>query len=366
MSDYLYIINVGGISDDIEFYAGVNSTIEPENAPPPGWINENAQGYIYGFDGQTRYFCYGTEYEIETSSYNGTPSTLYFWQGSSVPGGDTYVATEPGIYEVKVEYNDHCVVTGQIKLEAHLPPEAWIEPGPYCEGDPIPINVLPDNGAYKYEWYTGDSTRTIKATLDMNDGGIFATVLDTTNGCETEPAQMVYVKPTPDPEPYLGNDVAIKYGQSVNLDAGPGDTWEWSSDPPVAAPLNPTRQNIVPGVPDTITYIVTVTKDGCDSTGYKKIYMYPPSRLGLPTAFSPNNDDTNDVYYIKGDGFDQVDFRIYDRYGKVVFETNDVTQGWDGTVNGKKQEQEVYTYYIRVVFQDKEVREETGNITLLR
>ncbi|MCB0807389.1 MAG: hypothetical protein KDC05_16470, partial [Bacteroidales bacterium] len=59
---------------------------------------------------------------------------------------------------------------------------------------------------------------------------------------------------------------------------------------------------------------------------------------------------------------------------KLVYEFSDLSnwngidpiETWDGTIDGKKQEKEVYTYYIRVVFQDKGVREETGNITLLR
>jgi len=67
-----------------------------------------------------------------------------------------------------------------------------------------------------------------------------------------------------------------------------------------------------------------------------------------------------------GSGFAEIDFRIYNRYGKLVFETTDPDIGWDGTVNGEKQEVEVYTYYIRVLYQDKGVVEENGNITLLR
>ena len=373
--DYLYIRNVAAESDVVAFYAGINSTALPNpNDPPPGWIFDNAQGYIFGFDGRTERFCLGDDYLIKTSSFNGGPSTMFFWEGSSVPGGNTYRVNEPGTYHVRVEYFEGCYVDDYIKLEADLPPDAWIEPGPYCEGDLIPVNVSPDKDNYKFAWSTGDSTQKVRATLAMNDGGIFATVLDTTNGCKTTPEQMVYVKPTPDPEPYLGPDEAIKFGQSVTIDAGPGDSWDWSTDPPGVVSLNNGQQNTFSGVPyngtqiDTVTYIVTVTTNGCDSTGYKKVYMYPPSRLGIPNAFSPDGEgpEANNTFKIYGDGFAEIDFRIYDRYGKLVFETTDPDEGWDGTFKGKKMEQEVYTYYVRVLFQDKEVREETGNITLLR
>ena len=59
-------------------------------------------------------------------------------------------------------------------------------------------------------------------------------------------------------------------------------------------------------------------------------------------------------------------FQIYNRYGELVFETTDKNLGWDGTVNGSKQEMEVYTYYIKVKYVDGGVSEEKGNITLLR
>ena len=52
--------------------------------------------------------------------------------------------------------------------------------------------------------------------------------------------------------------------------------------------------------------------------------------------------------------------------GQLMFETTDANIGWNGEVDGVKQEMEVYTYHIRVVFQDRGEAEEKGNITLLR
>ncbi|MCB0806452.1 MAG: hypothetical protein KDC05_11690, partial [Bacteroidales bacterium] len=268
--DYLYINSVEAISDVVTFYAGINSTPQPNpNNPPPGWIFDNAQGYIFGLNGATDQFCYGDEYVIQTTNFNGSPSTLYFWEGSSVPGGNTYTVTEPGTYHVRVEYFEGCYVDDYIKLEANLPPDAWIEPGPYCEGDLIRLNTNPGGGDYKYLWFDGQSTRSIRATLDMNDGGIFAKVTDQAINCSTKSEQMVVVKPTPDPEPYLGDDVWIKYGETVDINAGPGDTYVWASDPPRDFAGGNNQEITVEGYLTPTEYQVTVTLDGCDSTGYK-------------------------------------------------------------------------------------------------
>ena len=341
------------------------SPLPNPNDPPPGWIFENAQGYIYGFNGKTDRFCLGTEYVIDASNFNGDPNTQYFWEGSPYPGDITYTITEPGTYHVKIQYFDGCTVDDYIVIEGNYPPLATIEPGPFCEGDTINVFVSPDNDAYKYKWFNNDTTSQIIAIMDYN-GGIYVQIIDTTNKCETSPNQTIVVKPTPKPELSLGEDAWIKFGESITLDAGEGDEFTWTSEPPKPI-TDPGAQLItVPGYSDSVEYKVVVTLAGCIAEGYKMVNMHPISRLGIPTAFSPNGDGTNDLLEVKGSGFKELIFKVYDRYGKLVFETTDLKIGWDGNVSGGKQEMEVFTYYVKVLYQDGGVTEEKGNITLLR
>jgi len=368
--DYLNIYSVGAQSETLEFYAGQNSTPLPDpNDPPPGWIFDNAQGYIFGFDGATERFCLGDTYTIEATNFNGDPSTQYYWEGSQYPGGPTYTITEPGQYEILVQYFEGCEVRDFINVEGDFPPIASIDPGPFCEGDPINVYVSPDNGAYNYEWFNQETTSSIIADLSYN-GGISVTVLDTTNGCDVTPNQTIIVKEAPQPEVFLGDDVTLQYGESITLDAGPGTTYSWSADPEPPNPIpNPDERYITVQTysePNPIVYSVLVNLDGCENTGSKSVEMYPPFKLGIPTAFSPNGDDVNDVLYVYGSGFMDLIFRVYNRYGELVFETNDKNIGWDGTVNGQKQELEVYTWYVKVTYQDGGFAEKTGNVTLLR
>ena len=131
--------------------------------------------------------------------------------------------------------------------------------------------------------------------------------------------------------------------------------------------MNPDQRMItVQGYGEPVEYEVYVELDGCSAEGFKTVSMFPPSKLGIPTAFSPNGDGPNDVLYIYGSGFREVDFRIYNRYGEQVFHTSDPLIGWDGTFNGAKQGVDVYTWTIRVVFEDGDVVEKAGNVSLLR
>ncbi len=370
-SDYLYIYNVATVSenDNIKFYAGINSTPLPdENNPPPGWIFENAQGYIPGFNGRTERFCLNEQYLIKADDFNGDPFTQYYWEGSQYPGGMTYAVNEPGIYNIRVQYFEGCWVEDYINIEGDSPPIAKIAEGPFCEGDEISVAISPSDGSYSYYWFNEETSPTIIADMTYN-GGISVLVTDTDNNCKNEPNETIVVKPTPYPQVYIGTEEEwVDFGETIILDAGPGTSYHWTADPPIVTIENPDEQKIVAsGYADTpILYTAFVDLHGCGNEGQKLIFMYPQTKLGIPSAFSPNGDIINDVLYVEGSGFQDMLFQVYNRYGELVFESTDKNLGWDGKVNGFEQEMDVYTYYVKVRYVDGGVVEEKGNVTLLR
>jgi gliding motility-associated-like protein len=88
--------------------------------------------------------------------------------------------------------------------------------------------------------------------------------------------------------------------------------------------------------------------------------------LDIPNAFTPNGDGINDKVFVRGFGISKLTWRIYNRWGELVFETNDRTQGWDGTFKGARQPKEVYHYTLSVQYSDNTRHEKKGDITLLR
>ena len=81
---------------------------------------------------------------------------------------------------------------------------------------------------------------------------------------------------------------------------------------------------------------------------------------------SPNGDGINDIVSVLGYGIESVNFKIYNRWGQLVFESNDRYKGWDGTFKGEPQEMDVYGYLLDVTFFDGSKKFKKGNITLLR
>ena len=126
-------------------------------------------------------------------------------------------------------------------------------------------------------------------------------------------------------------------------------------------------------------YLVTLfveTPYGCKDTTTQIITINDVSVFYAPTAFTPDNDGFNEVFYITGHGITSNNFKliIYDRWGEKIWETikydpeNPAKYGWDGTVkNGsKKAEPGVYVWYCEYMDIFGNYRVETGNVTLIR
>jgi gliding motility-associated-like protein len=87
----------------------------------------------------------------------------------------------------------------------------------------------------------------------------------------------------------------------------------------------------------------------------------------VPNTFTPNNDGLNDRLYVRGNGLSQLEyFRIFDRWGRMVFQTQNIAEGWDGTTGGKPDDINTYVYVLKAVCSSGEEVSLQGNVTLLR
>ena len=123
-----------------------------------------------------------------------------------------------------------------------------------------------------------------------------------------------------------------------------------------------------------IQYQIEVTNNaGCKSTDSININVFcEANNIFLPNTFSPNNDGSNDVFYVRARGqLILKSFRIFNRVGQQVFsqnqlQPNDPAFGWNGTFNGRKLDPDVFVYYLDVVCNGEFKGTLKGNITLLK
>ena len=172
------------------------------------------------------------------------------------------------------------------------------------------------------------------------------------------------------------NDIAasaskdtIAYGASVLLQATPstGFSYQWSPETGLdnSQISNPTATPL-----ETTTYTVTVSDGNCSSkdsvTVYITEYICEDPYIYVPNAFTPNNDNNNDILFVRGKYIDKLYLTIYNRWGEKVFETKDQTLGWDGVYKGLEVDPGVFVYYLTVKCFDGQEYFRKGNITLIR
>lgn len=188
------------------------------------------------------------------------------------------------------------------------------------------------------------------------------------NGCYDKDSIFVTVGSISGSVSATANPPVIVPGTNSILTALPaGYSYQWSPNLNLS---NPTGQITNASPPATTYYTVSVTDGICIKTATVKVdvleiacdrtYVY------VPNAFSPNGDQENDVLYVRSAVATEILFRIFDRWGELIFETRDQNIGWDGTFRGKLLDPDTYDYYLEAKCVDGEDKIIKGNITLLR
>ncbi len=120
--------------------------------------------------------------------------------------------------------------------------------------------------------------------------------------------------------------------------------------------------------PNIISYTISITDSlGCKVKDKQEIWLFADADIFVPTAFTPNGDGANDILKPLYVNIAKVNyFRIFDRWGKVVFETSDMGKAWDGTLNGSNLPMETYSWMISAITQQGKESVKKGNTTLIR
>lgn len=241
-----------------------------------------------------------------------------------------------------------------------------------CERLPLLIennSSLPYNNV-QWSFENNGTSNEWEPEIAYNQSGVYTVVLThvDSSSCNivSTDTQLVNVISYPianfatDSNYYLYPDPVQFTNQSVFFD---DFLWEFGDGTQNNLEENPLRQ--FEGIYE-FTNCLSVSNEYCADTICKDIFIDFERLIGVPNAFSPNGDGVNDILFVEGIGITQLDFKIYNRWGEVVFETYDQNIGWDGIYRGVPQEKEVYTYLLNATFLDGESVKLAGNITLLR
>lgn len=230
------------------------------------------------------------------------------------------------------------------------------------------------DGVSGYEWYRnnvpGGADDTAYSTNALLDKDVITVRVHIKNKCvDTVISASVPVEVHPHPEAQIAisNTEDICYGDTLwfaAADAGEGFTYQWQ---PYDVFSDETGR-YVPGAINKEEDIKLVVSNNAQCADSQSVHIQGETccRFFTPTAFTPNNDGLNDVFKLLSDVTVEVDFfRVYNRFGELVFETVNKNDGWDGTYKGKTADVGAYYYLLQYTCNAK-VKQMKGSCTLIR
>jgi gliding motility-associated-like protein len=269
----------------------------------------------------------------------------------------------------------NCSSTDEIFIEVKKPFSlSGLKPfDSVCLGKSIQLKVT---GAENYSWSPADglnNTNTASVAASPLTNTTYMVLGYDSKNCFRDSA-FIDLKVNPNPTVNAGEDMVLHLGNSVPLSiqySSDVNGWLWS--PAVGLSCSTCPAPIA--TPETsTTYTITVSNQSkCSASDEVFIKVVcDNSNLFLPTAFTPNGDGLNDVFYPMGIGLFKIQsLRIFNRYGQVVFEksnfnANDKSAGWDGRFKGKISDPAAYVYTLEVICKNNQVLTINGKILLIQ
>jgi gliding motility-associated-like protein len=306
--------------------------------------------------------------------------TWSFGDGSTAPGTSPYLHAyaASGTYVVQLILSDtnYCNSPDTAFQTLRVSPlvKAQFEVPDGC----APYNAFFNNtslAGLHFTWSFGDGTfsNDIDPVHNYPDTGTFTVSLLAvdSNTCNIRDSitktLTVNPKPTADfniqPVPSQYNTPTIFFNNSTGATHyvwlfGDGDST-----------LKNTMDTVIHQFQQTNTFnvcLIAINQFDCADTICHPVESLINPLLDVPNAFTPGRFGQNSIVMVKGFGIAMMDWKIYNRWGQVVFESNNPFIGWDGTYRGAAQPMDVYGYTLDATFFDGTKARRTGDITLIR
>lgn len=314
----------------------------------------------------------------DSTQLNGVGSGTLVWTPGA-PLSDPFIADpRAGVTENTTFYltatNGNCVLVDSVTISVTDSVVISTNDESICLGDSVMLMATGGN-ADAYIWTPSEGLS------DPNIANPIANVTETTTytvsasfgSCPSNTATAtVIVNPLPEASIYPIHNFYPGDAIPLSIEHSEGVSYSYSWTPieglscddcqvPLAAPDTNAVYNI----------LVTDMESGCETeltTELRELGLCSEAVLAVPNGFTPNNDGNNDVLYVRSSSIGNIKvFRVFDRWGAVVFETTDISVGWDGTFDGQPVNPGVFVYYVEAFCPlDGSVILKKGNVTVIK
>ena len=239
-----------------------------------------------------------------------------------------------------------------------------------CHGKTSTIAIDPVNAGWSILWQPSEGLNdpaSFAPTLTADSSRYYeATVMDK-NGCTGTQEIFIRVKQPPVISRLPLRDTSLYIGESIELmveSSDPSASFTWSPDYRISC-TSCNRPMVAPE--HDVVYIAAIADECFMRNEEFPVEVIFDFYIEAPDAFSPNGDGNNDVFSLRTKNIREIkEFKIYNRWGNLVFETIQMDAGWDGTVKGKIQNIDTYAFYVRAITVHGYETEKKGNFMLIK
>jgi len=329
----------------------------------------------------SRALCAGDSASVSVSVNKSNSGNVTISWSNNLVGPGPFMLAPPVTTTYSVTVTDGCGnnVVKTVTITVHPLPVVKIdsENGASCKT--VTLNFKDNNLANvgsSYNWNFGDNqtSQQNSPSHDYSQSGKFVVTVNVTSrdGCvgSAQTIANITVYPGSITHFVANSDIETVASPTFSFVDNSINTtsWEWNfGDGSTSRVQNPTH-TYPTVVASYNVHLVTTNTYGCADSADDSVHIIPDFRIYIPNAFTPNSDGLNDYFTAKGIGIASFTMMIFDRWGNLLYTTEDINKGWNGRVGSSNQvaQEDTYVYKIQVVDIFSEPHSYIGAVTLIK
>ncbi len=302
-------------------------------------------------------------------SVNGGASVLvtgglspysYTWTPTGI-NTSTISGLSQGTYTCFISDFNLCTSSVTIVINTVPSPTVSANSSTVCAGSPAILYAI---GAVSYTWIPGNTSTQVFSTSPLITT-TYTLIGVNQFGCTDSAFTTVLVNPLP--TVFAGNDTTVNMDELITLTGSGSDLYGWIPSGNNAALFCNYCHEITENPQYNTCYVLeAINSFNCKNWDTVCVTVTQDWNIYIPNAFTPNKNDINDVFFPVGYGISEIELMIFDRWGEMIFKSDDKAKGWDGTYKNTLCKQDVYVYIVNFKTMSYQEEKRIGRVTLLR
>jgi gliding motility-associated-like protein len=237
-----------------------------------------------------------------------------------------------------------------------------------CEGETATIGAVGNPLGGTYLWQPSGATT---QSITDNPSSTTTYTVTYTMACSNSATASIQVHALPTIGISIPDDTVTIANATINFtnttSGAVAYVWNFgdnASSNNTSTAVNPSHTYTEEGI--YCVELIATNSIGCADTTTLCLLVTPEFAFYIPNAFSPNGDNVNDTFYGKGVNIAKFEMSIFDRWGMLLFSSDDINKHWDGTYKSVMSQQDVYVYVVKLKDNKGEIHNYKGEVTLVR